>query len=115
MSAEGMRDGSDDAYLADPVLKGVTARGLAGRVRRKRPQRLPCRERSHDFIERDYHFGVPDAIFLERHEFDEAHYQTLLARELRELDDLILVEAAQQHAIYLHGIETCSLGRANAR
>ena len=38
----------------------------------------------------------------------------MIAGKLGELDNLVLIETAQQHAIHLHWIESCSPGCANA-
>ena len=71
---------------------------------RKRLERLEFGELRHNLIECDHNLGVPNTIFFERHELDEADDHTLIAGEPAEFDDLIFVEAAQQHAVHLHGI-----------
>ncbi len=70
--------------------------------------------RRENFVECDYDLRRPDAVFFQRHELDEAHGHAFFAREAAEGGDLIVVEAAQQHAVDLHRIQADTLRRANA-
>src|SRR5579872_1776776 len=67
-----------------------------------------------DFFERDYSRGGPGAVFFERHEFDKAHDHAFFARKHAERDDLVLVEAAHQHAIYFERPQPGTARGANA-
>ena len=42
---------------------------------------------------------------FKRHDFDEPDDDAFLAEKLREGNDLVVVESAQQHAIYLDLVE----------
>src|SRR5258706_11235571 len=77
-------------------------------------QRFELRHAGDNFVQRDNDFGRPDAIFFERHEFDETHDDVFFAREDAEGNDLVFVESAEQHTIDLHRIETGTAGGANA-
>src|SRR5262249_18988691 len=114
VSAERMRDRSDDPNLADAVFKGITPRCLAGRMLGQRLERLELRELGDDLIERHHDLRAPHAIFFERHELDEADDYAFVAGEFAELDDLIFIEAAQQNTIDLHRIESSASGRPNS-
>ena len=70
--------------------------------------------RCTNFVERDYRVRRPDAVFFERHEFDEADDHAFFAREHAERDDLVFVESAHQHAVDLHRPQTRAAGCANA-
>src|SRR4030095_12484597 len=50
---------------------------------------------------RNDHFAPPDFAVVERHEFDEADARALLAGEPGEADRLVIVDAANRHAIDL--------------
>src|SRR5213075_1757779 len=104
VSAKGMRNRSDDANFSNSIFEGVASRRLASCMLRKRLERLEFGELRHNLIECDHNLGVPNTIFFERHKLDEADDHTLIAGEPAEFDDLIFVEAAQQHAVHLHGI-----------
>ena len=70
--------------------------------------------RSHDFVERDDDLRRPHAVFLQRHELDEAQGHAFFAREASEGGNLIVVEAAQQDAVDLHRIQADTLRRADS-
>src|SRR5262245_40397320 len=52
-------------------------------------------------LARNDHFASPDFAVVERHEFDEADARALLAGELGEAKRLVVVDAANRHAIDL--------------
>src|SRR5262249_37451578 len=56
----------------------------------------------------------PHAVFFQRHELDEADHHAFLAGKAGKFHDLVVIEAAQEHAVDLHGLEACALGGANA-
>src|SRR5712672_1144347 len=113
MAAEWVRDGGDNADFADAVIENIAARGLAA-LMGDFYQRFELRHAGDDFIESDDDFGRPDAIFFERHEFDEAYDYVFFAREYAEGNDLVFVESAEQNTIYFHWIEADTAGGANA-
>src|SRR2546423_4198911 len=113
MATKWVRHGGDNAYFADAVIENIAARGFAA-LMRDLYQRLELRHAGDDFVERDNDFRRPDAIFFERHEFDEAHDDVFFAREHAEWDDLVFVESAQQNTIDLHRVETGTAGGADA-
>src|SRR5258708_1810697 len=45
----------------------------------------------------------PDVVAVQRHELDEPHLIALAARELRELDDLVIVAVLHHHHVQLDG------------
>ena len=115
MSAEGMRNRSDDADFADAVVEGVAARGFAALRGQCRAAGMKFAMLLKDLIERDDDVRRPDAIFFQRHEFDEADHDAFFAGEARRSHDLIFIEAAQQNAIDFHRFQTDAFGGANAR
>ena len=65
--------------------------------------------------ERDDDLRRPEAAFFKRHELDEAHDDMFFAGEARKAFNLVVVEAAQQHAVDLERREPGGAGGANAR
>ena len=63
--------------------------------------------------ERDDYLGGPQAVLFERHELDKANDHALFAREARKGDDLVVVEAAQQHTVHLDRTQPGTLGGAH--
>src|SRR5579859_2896297 len=114
MAAEWPRYRRDDSDFPNTVVEGITACGFANVISWQLSQWLPCRERLHDLIKCDNDLRAPDAVFLERHELDEANDDTFIPRKLCELDDLIFIETAQQHTIHFHRIETNFPCRTNS-
>ena len=55
--------------------------------------------RGHDLV------VAPLPLRVERHELDEAHADALLATEAREVDDLVVVDAAHHDRVHLHRVE----------
>src|ERR1700675_3816585 len=117
MSAEWMRHRGDDSKLAHAIREAISPRRFAALVRNLL-QREILRHARENLVERNYNFRSPNAIFLQRHEFDEAHHHSLFPRELSKVNDLILIEAAQQHAIDFYRIEPrlprCAYSRQHA-
>src|SRR3981189_1422636 len=114
MSAERMRYRSDNSNLAQAIGEAISPRRFAALVRNLL-QRQILRHARENLIERNHNFRSPNAILFERHEFDEAHHYPLFPRELPKVNDLIFIEAAQQHAIDLYRIEPRLPGCANSR
>ena len=71
--------------------------------RRERKDRIDAFEDlggRHDLV------AAPLPLRIEGHELDEAHPDTLAAAEARELDDLLVVDAAHDDRIHLHRRES---------
>src|SRR6185437_77875 len=113
MFAKRMRYRRDNADFAQAILKCVAQRGLAGGVGGQWHHRLKSIQRGQDFFEANHHLGRPDSVFLQRHKFDEPNNYAFIARELCELDDLVLVKSTQQNTVDFHRIETDPFGSAN--
>src|SRR6202140_1944119 len=99
-----MRHGSDNSNLDDAIREAIPPRCFALSV----GNLLERHKLSHarkNFIQGDYDYWRPNAIFFERHELDEAHHHMFFARELSEVGDLIFIESAQQHAVDLYRID----------
>ena len=86
-----------------------------GVLPRQRYQRAHGADARLQLVVADDRVGGPDAVFLQRHELDEAQDDAFAAGEFDEGDDLFVVEAAKQHAIHLHRTKAGGLRRANAR
>src|SRR5208282_6078701 len=114
MSTERLRHRRDDADLAHAIVEGVAPRRLAAGVR-DLYQRPEGADAIQNFRERDHDLRRPHTVFLQRHELDEAHHHAFGAGELAELDDLIVVEAAQQHAVHFHRVKTRPARGTDAR
>src|SRR5208337_1564455 len=99
--------------LADAIVEDVAARGFAASVA-DFAQRHELGHAAHDLVERNHDLRRPNAIFFQRHELDEANGHAFLAREAAEGGDLVIVEAAQEHAIDLHRIEPGTLRGADS-
>ena len=67
--------------------------------REHRVDRVEDLGRGHDLV------GAPGAGGVERHELDEAHTHATLAAVGGEVDDLVVVDAAHDHAVDLHRVE----------
>src|SRR6202795_286613 len=104
MSAEWMRHRRNDSKLAHAIGKAISPRRFAALVRNLL-QRQILRHARENLVERNYNFRSPNTVLFERHEFDEAHHHPLFPCELSEVNDLIFIESAQQHAIDFHRIE----------
>src|SRR6266481_10063822 len=104
MSAERMRYRSDNSNLAQAIGEAISPRRFAALVRNLLQRQILGHTREN-LVECYHNLRSPNAVLFERHEFDEAHHHSLFPRELPKVDDLIFIEAAQQHAIDLYGIE----------
>src|ERR1700677_4590624 len=113
-SAKGLGYGGDDADFADAVVEGIAARGFTRAVGGQGNQGAKAVELAHHLLERDDYLGGPEAVLFQRHELDKANDYTLLAREVGKRDDLIVVEAAQQHTVHLDRAQPCPLGGAHS-
>src|SRR5262249_19529994 len=114
-AAEGPGDGRDDADLAYAVVEGEALRGLAGGSARQRYQGAYGADTRLQLVIADHRVGGPGAVFLERHELDEAQDGGFATGEFNEGNDLIIVETAEQHAIHLHRTEAGGLRSSNTR
>src|ERR1035441_8048976 len=113
MSAEGMRHRCDDPDLANAVVEDIAARGLAARVS-DFAQLHELGHAAHNFVEGHDDLRRPHAVFFQRHEFDETDGDAFLAREAAKGGDLIVVEAAHQDTVDLHGAEPGTLRGADS-
>src|SRR4029077_13782066 len=114
MSAEWMRHRSDDSKLAHAIGEAIAPRRFAALVRNLLQWEI-LRHARENLVERNYNFRSPNTVLFERHEFDEAHHYPLFPRELSKVNDLILIEAAQDHALDLSRIEPRLPRCANSR
>jgi hypothetical protein len=114
VTAEGMRNRSDDSDFANAVVEVIPSRGFAARVR-DLDQRAILRHALDNFIQRDHRRGRPGSVFLERHEFDKANDDAFFTSKHAEGDDLIFIEAAHEHAVNLDRPKPRTPGGANSR
>src|SRR5258708_21055882 len=113
MSAERMPHRRDDSNLTHAIGEAIPTRRFAALVSNLL-QRQILRHARENLIERNHNFRSPNAVLFERHEFDESHYHALFPRELFEVNDLIFIEAAQQHAIDFYRIKPRPPGCADS-
>ncbi len=73
-AAEGVGDGSYDAEFGWVVGEGVATGCFAGVLRLEREDGVDGGDAGEDFALADDNFRRPEAVFFERHEFDEADY-----------------------------------------
>src|SRR5882724_3947001 len=111
--AERMRYRSDNTDLALAVVKCITPRGLAGSVGKLAygPELVQLFQ---DLVHGDHDVRRPYAILFQRHELNKAHHHAFFTREAGELNNLIFIKAAQQHAVDLDRLQSGALGRANS-
>src|SRR5579863_709698 len=114
MPAKGMRDRGNNADFPHTIVEAVAARGLAGMARNfdQRPER---RHALQYFFQANHDFRGPDAVLFQGHELDEAHDHVLFASEPAEGGDLVVVEAAQEHAVDFHRPEAGAAGGSYSR
>src|ERR1700722_6977860 len=113
-TAKSLRYGGDDANFPHTIVEGVAARCFPGVVGGKRHQRAKAVELVDHLLERNDYFRGPQAVFFERHELDKANNHSLVTREAGKGNDLVIVEAAQQHAVPLDRTQAGSLGRTQS-
>src|SRR5580765_1346770 len=98
MPAERMRHGRNDANLTQAIIEGITPRRLTGLVG-KLADGTESVQLFQNFIHGDDDVRRPDAVFFQRHEFDEANNHALFPREARKFNDLVFIESAQENAV----------------
>src|ERR1700679_2928039 len=113
-SAKGLRYRCDDADFPDAVVEGIAARGFPRAVRCKSHQRAEAVQFCDYLGERNNHVRRPQAIFFEGHELDKSNDYAFITRKAREGDDLVVIKAAQQHAVHLDRPQAGSLGGAHS-
>src|SRR5215469_15246177 len=101
VSAEGPRNGRDDAYFANAIVECKSPRCLAGGVLRKFHERTVCVEPGNKFVHANNRFGTPAAVLFERHELNEADDYALAAGELGELLNLVVIKAVEKNTVHL--------------
>src|SRR5258707_6100059 len=104
MAAERMRHRRNNADLAESIVKRVASRGLAGRVG-KLAHGTELVQLFQDLVHSDDDVRRPHAVFFQRHELDKTDHHALIAGEAGEFDDLVLVKAAQEHAVDRYRLE----------
>ncbi len=103
VAAERLRHRSDQADLPRRAIgEAVLTRRFAALVRDllQRPQgvnALVYLRRGHD------HIAVPVPVGIQRHELDKTHNHAALARKTRKGFDFVVIDAADQHRVYLRG------------
>ena len=114
LSAKRLGNGGDNADFADSVVEGVAA-GRFARVGSGKGNHGPELAQAVDhFTDGDNGGGGPEAVFLQRHEFDEADDDAFFAGETGKSRNLLLVEAAQQHAVHLDRVQAGAFGGADS-
>src|SRR5438128_631134 len=103
--AEGFADAGDHADVAYAVTEHVTLRGLdvVGIARFQWEHGIDALE---DLACGNNLVVTPLPLRVERHELDEAHADTLLATETREVDDLVVVDPAHDDGVDLDRRQT---------
>src|SRR5581483_4345242 len=114
VTAERMGYRRDNSDLSDAIVEAVAAGSLTVLVWGL-DQRSKLSHAMQDLIQRDYGAGRPLAILLERHEFNEPHNNVFFPGKHPEGNDLVLVEAAHQHAIDFDRAQAQVAGRPNSR
>ncbi len=94
--------------------EAVTAGGFAGGVGRKLAQGKELADSVDDLAQGNDHLRRPEAAFFEGHEFDESHDYIFFEGEAGEGFYLIVVEAAEEHAVDFDGTKAGLLSGANA-
>src|SRR5579884_396283 len=113
MSAEGVRNRSDDSDFALTVIKSEAPGSFAGPIR-KLADGTKQRQLFHDFIHGYHYLPRPDAILFQRHEFNKADHNAFFTREAGELNDLVFIEPAEQDAIDLDRFQSGALGSTDS-
>ena len=67
----------------------------------------------HNFILADDLVIHPVPLSVKRHELNEAHLDTLIAAELSEIKDLIIIDTAFNHCVDLDARKSCVAGGFN--
>ena len=101
MPAERLGDGVDEAHAARSAVG--EREGARGRLRS-----IVRRDQGEDGLDGRLDLGarhdprrLPARAAVERHELDEAHDDVALACEGREVHGLVVVDAAERHAVDL--------------
>src|SRR4029079_13945450 len=69
----------------------------------------------HDLVQGHDNFWRPDAILFEWHELDKAQHHAFFPGKHAERNDLIFIEAAQEHAVNFYGSQANTLRGSNSR
>ena len=106
-------EGRDHAHRPRAVREAVVHGGPVPPRSRVRQEILDRADLLEHFVRRDETVGEVE-VLPHRHEFDEAHVPRPLARDLGEVDDLVVVEAPHDDAVDLDRREARILGGAEA-
>jgi hypothetical protein len=112
-AAKGLADRRDNSDFTNAVCKCIAPSGFARFPRRKFDERKRAADAVDNFAERDDDLGGPEAALFKWHELDEADDDIFLAGESGKAFDLVVIEAAQEHAVDFEGREAGSAGGAN--
>ena len=113
VAAERLGDRRDDTDRATPVevAPPVGRRRAAGRHLLERVDGV---DRRDDLVLADDLVVHPVRTGVERHELDEPHLDVAVAAERRQVDDLVVVDAALDDGVDLHRVEPGLLGGLDA-
>ena len=109
LATERFTDGGNEADFALPffaVLEPPAGSGGGGVFHSGGFKIEGGLEAFADFAAGDDVFTLPRTAGIEWHKFDEAHRERLLARELGERFDFVIVEVANDHGIDFDGCES---------
>ena len=99
--AERLAHRGDEADAARRAVRELESRRGSWTRIDNRLQREQVLDLFLDMKTRDYLLVGPDVVAVQRHELDEADLVALVAREPREVDDLIVVLALHDHHVQL--------------
>ena len=88
---------------------------LAAARRVRQLQRKDTIDRFIYLASRHNHFAVPFVARIKRHKFDKPHADACLACKAGEIDNLVVVAAANDNGVDLYRIESGGLGRIDRR
>src|SRR5579871_3756026 len=103
MAAERLANGRNQADFAAPISKGPTYSSLGGIIRRQLTQFKTGFEPLQDFAAGHDQILLPGMRGIQWHELDEPERHVLLAREIRERLNLVVVDRADDDGVDLDG------------
>ena len=107
-AAEPVGHGPDETHVALPSRRVVELRDALAAHRRK------LRHGREDLVCRDKASPGPVGALPHAHELDEAHGEVAVARKLGQRSQLVVIHAADKHAVNLGVGEACGVGRLEA-
>src|ERR1700693_2928990 len=103
--AEGIADGRDNADAALTAIAKFESRGRRRPLIRDRLERKLPVDGFDDVAAGNHRVHLPDAVGVQWHELDEPDFVPLPTRELREVEDLVVVAPAHHHHVELDRAE----------